>query len=91
MNTEIYFKGCIQKHLGVFLLWSQCHTSLPQFELSWNFLSLPLANFLLGGCHFLTLKQDPVQDLCRHNYSLGTALGETGPVCVGEVMPQNIS
>lgn len=73
MNTENYFKGSIQRHLGVFLLWTQYHTSLKDvlFELSWSFLSFPLANFLLGGCHFLRLKQDPMQNLCCHNYSHG--------------------
>lgn len=50
MNIEKYFKGCIQRHLGVVLLWSQYQTMLPLFELSWNFLSLPLANFLFVGC-----------------------------------------
>lgn len=91
MNIEKYFKDYIQRHLGVVLLWSQYLTSLPLFELSWDFLSLPWANFLLGGCRFLTLKQDPVQDLCHHNYSHSKALEEMGPGCVGEVMPQNIS
>lgn len=57
------------------------------FEHSWNFLSFPWANFLLGGCHFLRLKQEPMQNLCRHNYSHGKTVEQMGLVYMGEVMP----
>lgn len=61
--------------------------ALVLFEHSWNFLSFPWADFLLGGYHFLRLKQEPVQNLCRHDYSRGETAEQMGSVCMGEVMP----